>query len=319
MLSVNTNNLCQEALVSLDCKDGQLPTIYEYKKAEAVTLQSAMTGYFPLVVPDSFMIIAHRGASGYTADHTEESFLHAKALGAKYVEVDAQIAADGIVVLCHDEDLTQYGYKGKIESLSYDGHLSKLDMGTWRGFGVQGQYMLRLEDLFSKHGRDFAFHIELKSNQPELPKAVIELIYKHGLQEKAVLTSQWINLLEQAREVDPDIPRALLCRYLDSTAVADAKTLGCAQVCPRADLITPQIVEIVKNNGMQVRAWGVSWLTGDLAQILWRANRVIESGCIGTTINEPDLLIHSSVAAKNQHHHWPITLNMSNKSKLSVR
>ncbi|MCO6432654.1 MAG: glycerophosphodiester phosphodiesterase [Deltaproteobacteria bacterium] len=304
----NTSNA--SILEHLTCRDGRLPTTLDYKQVEKFTLGERMAGSFPLVVPDSFMIIAHRGASGYSADQTAESFLRAKALGAGHVEIDAQVAADGVVVLCHDEHLKHYGYEGEIKALSYEDVLSRCDMGVWRGFGRQEQNMLCLEDLFLRHGRDFVFHIELKSNQPELPEAVIDLVRKHGLRDQVVLTSQWINLLDAARKIDESLPRAFLCRYLDQAMLEQAKNVGCSQVCPRADLLSPEIVGIVKDNGMDVRAWGVSWLSDDPAVTLWRTSRVIQSGCVGTTINEPDFLIHARVAARQKHEIWPVTLDM---------
>lgn len=48
------------------------------------------------------ILVAHRGASAYTPEHTLESYQLALKQGADYVEQDLQITRDGILVCLHD-------------------------------------------------------------------------------------------------------------------------------------------------------------------------------------------------------------------------
>ena len=50
----------------------------------------------------SFMVIAHRGASGYLPEHTLEGAAMAHAMGAEYIELDVVLTADDHLVVLHD-------------------------------------------------------------------------------------------------------------------------------------------------------------------------------------------------------------------------
>lgn len=49
-----------------------------------------------------FIVIAHRGASGYLPEHTLEAAAMAHALGADYIEQDAVLTRDGQLIVLHD-------------------------------------------------------------------------------------------------------------------------------------------------------------------------------------------------------------------------
>lgn len=48
------------------------------------------------------IVIAHRGASGYVAEHTNESVAFAHALGADFIEPDVVLSKDGVPIVLHD-------------------------------------------------------------------------------------------------------------------------------------------------------------------------------------------------------------------------
>ena len=49
--------------------------------------------------------MAHRGASAAAPENTVEAFRLARELGADWVELDARLSADGVVVVHHDAHL----------------------------------------------------------------------------------------------------------------------------------------------------------------------------------------------------------------------
>ena len=58
--------------------------------------------------PDDFpAIVAHRGASSTHPENTLPSFEAALALGAKVIELDARLTADGVAVVMHDPDVSR--------------------------------------------------------------------------------------------------------------------------------------------------------------------------------------------------------------------
>jgi glycerophosphoryl diester phosphodiesterase len=222
------------------------------------------------------------------------SFDLAKKLGARHVEIDTQLSKDGEIVLCHDETLRAYGHTGRIRDLPYHGSLEHLDMGSHKDPKFSDARMMRLDDLLQEYGRAFRYHVELKSGQAELPAAVLKVISNYKMEDNVVFTSGRPTMLQAAKDLAPDIPRAYLARYADERVLRIAARLEVEQLCPRADLITPELVATWKNVVPMVRAWGVSWLTKDLGQYRWRVEQVVRSGSDGTTIDHPDYLVHSS-------------------------
>lgn len=278
-------------------KELNIPSTPEFRALETTSLRSALLKPFPVEVPNNFLIIAHRGASGYAPDHSRLAFDIARNLGARHVEIDTQLSKDGEVVLCHDETLKAYGHQGRIRDLPYHGYLEHLDMGSHKDPKFADARMMRLEDLFREYGRAFRYHVELKSGQADLPAAVVKVIEKYNMEDNVVFTSGRPTMLQGVKELAPEIPRAYLVRYADERVLRIAARLEVQQLCPRADLITPELVSKWREVAPIIRAWGVSWLTKDAAQYRWRVEQVIRSGCDGTTIDHPDHLVPVSNAA----------------------
>ena len=64
---------------------------------------------------------------------------------------------------------------------------------------------------------------------------------------------------------------------------AQAHALACAQLCPHALQITPELVQCLHAEGFRVRAWGVAH------DALMR--QVVEAGADGMTVHFPDRLL----------------------------
>ena len=59
-----------------------------------------------LVPPDTVLVIAHRGASGYRPEHTLEAYALAVEMGADVIEPDLVFTRDGVLVARHENDVT---------------------------------------------------------------------------------------------------------------------------------------------------------------------------------------------------------------------
>ncbi len=60
----------------------------------------------PLLASDpDFMVIAHRGASGYRPEHTLEAYTLAVEMGADYIEPDLVSTRDGVLVARHENEI----------------------------------------------------------------------------------------------------------------------------------------------------------------------------------------------------------------------
>ena len=67
-------------------------------------------------------VVCQTGGAGERIESTLSAFRHAYSQGTEMFEVDAQMTADGHVVICHDDDLKRLtGIEGKISETNYAG------------------------------------------------------------------------------------------------------------------------------------------------------------------------------------------------------
>jgi len=112
------------------------------------------------------------------------------------------------------------------------------------------------------------------------------MVRAYGMTDRVTITSFQKERLEEVRAYAPELPTGWLVpggrRAWDETCVQQAQALGLTQLCPRADLVTPALVEQLHRAGLVVRAWGVGTIE------LMR--QVVDAGADGMTINFPDQL-----------------------------
>ena len=89
--------------------------------------------------------------------------------------------------------------------------------------------------------------------------------------------------LQTMRAYAPELPTGWLVGEISDAVIAQAHALGCVQLCPRAPLVTPELVQRLHAEGFRVRAWGVAH------EALMR--QVVEAGADGMTVNFPDKLL----------------------------
>jgi len=240
----------------------------------------------PIDVPRGFRVIAHRGASGYAPENTRAAFALAREMGVSDVELDVQLATDGVVVVCHDRTLARYGGGDRtVESLS-SRELLALDMGSWFSPAeFAGERMPTFRSLLEEFNDAFTYHVEIKGSAAGLTERTLEDITASGLNGRCVLTSFSGERLDEARALAPAMRRGWLVDALDAERLAAARGMGLAQICPRADAVDAESVRRARSVCDEVRAWGVS---GERERVLELVRRVVSAGCDGMTINWPD-------------------------------
>ena len=73
-------------------------------------------------------VIAHRGLAVRSAENTLDAFRAALQAGADIIETDVHASADGVAVICHDDDLTRIaGIERPVEQLTW-ARLSELEL-----------------------------------------------------------------------------------------------------------------------------------------------------------------------------------------------
>lgn len=246
----------------------------------------------PITVPANFRIIAHRGASAYTPENTAAAFKLAADMGAREFETDVRLTADGIVVLMHDGSLKRFGHGAVTVEESQSEELNALDMGSWFSpFLFAGEKMLTLEELFSTHGDKITYHLEIKKKTEGLPEKVLRAIRKFDLEESCIITSFSFDALSSMRALTGDLCLGWLVKHVDEQVCENAAGLGLFQLCPKAEIVTPELVEVCRKTVQEVRAWGIS---GKPQEIIELIRQVVRGGCDGMTINWPDWVVHPS-------------------------
>jgi glycerophosphoryl diester phosphodiesterase len=236
-----------------------------------------------LLSPHDFLIIAHRGASSYAPENTMAAFDLALQMGASHLELDVHLTHDDHLVVIHDDtvDRTTNG-TGAVASQTLAA-LQTLDAGAWFGEAFAGARIPTLADVLTCYQGRAHLHIELKGHTVHLPQRTVDLVRAHGMAQHVTFTSFQHTHLQTMRAYAPELPTGWLVGAISDAVIAQAHALGCTQLCPRAPLVTPEIVQRLHAEGFRVRAWGVTH------EALMR--QVVETGANGMTVNFPDKLL----------------------------
>lgn len=237
----------------------------------------------------SFLNIAHRGASSYAPENTFAAYDKALALGTNHIELDVHFTNDDHVIVIHDDtvDRTTNGSGLVVEHTLAE--LRALDAGSWFGLQYVGEKIRTLGEVLEHYKGRHHFHIEIKADcSPGLPSRVMDLVRGYGVANDTTITSLCKSSVDESRAYAPEMPTGWLVtegrgsQWEDSIANQALKS-GFTQICPRADILTPQLVEMLHSKGFFIRCHGIT------NEGLMR--HVVECGADGMTINFPDKLI----------------------------
>ena len=244
--------------------------------------------------PQDLLVIAHRGASSYAPENTIAAFDLALQMGARHLELDVHLTRDDYLVVIHDNtvDRTTNG-TGPVAGQTLAA-LQGLDAGAWFGEAFAGARIPALAEVLTRYQGRAHLHIELKGLTTHLPQRTVDLVQAHGMAQHVTFTSFQHTHLQTMRAYAPELPTGWLVREINEAVIARAHALGCAQLCPRASQVTPELVQRLHAEGFRVRAWGVA------SDALMR--QVVEAGADGMTVNFPDRLLaymagHDSLSA----------------------
>ena len=221
-----------------------------------------------------FLIIAHRGASGYAPENTLAAFAKAVELGAVSVEFDVQKTRDGELVVIHDTNLARLGgLRKSVGKLAWK-DLSTLDVGAWFDSKFRGQTVPTLVDTLDalEEGRkDVEIQLEIKHGlRPYrgIERRVVDLLRSWpGGYGKVVLSSFRHKTLWKVRELLPDARLGYLAGATRlKAAVREASRLGCESVHQSHRRVNRAWVDAVHAAGMKLLVYTVN-TKKDLEQI----------------------------------------------------
>ncbi|MBX6320365.1 MAG: glycerophosphodiester phosphodiesterase [Rhodospirillaceae bacterium] len=214
--------------------------------------------------PDLPQVIGHRGAAAEAPENTLEGFREAARQGARAVEFDAKLTADGVVILMHDETLerTTNGRGAVAETPA--AAIARLDAGAWFGPDWAGARVPTLEEALHLLARlDLYPNIEIKpcpGREAETARAVVETVrcaWPPG-RPAPLLSSFAEESLRAAGALAPDLPRGLLVEGVPEDWRAKAESLGCVSLhCAQEDM-SPVWAAAVRQAGLRLAVYTVN-------------------------------------------------------------
>lgn len=183
------------------------------------------------------LLIAHRGASAQQPENTIAAFRAARALGARWVELDVRCTLDGELAVHHDEMLADGSPVASVRaaSLPPDVPLLAAALDACEGMGV---------------------NVEVK---PQERADVVELVVAEvRAWGGEVLVSSFDHALaDRVRAMAPEVPTALLVAGGPFEAATSAAAAGHAALNPWDGLVDERLVGHCHDLGLEVNVWTV--------------------------------------------------------------
>lgn len=215
-------------------------------------------------------LVAHRGYSGIAPENTLAAFAEALDRGYRHIEFDVQLTKDGVPVIIHDVtlDRTTNG-SGAIKDYTID-EIKKLDAGSWFDARFKDQSVPSLLEVLIMLRNQAHIHIELKSNEPELPTKVAELLEDTGWLKAKKLTgfvtkmrgpevmisSSDRTLILRSQQLLPlPVVHELIVEKVTDESLEWAASNGLYSYHPDANDVTPDLIKKGKKLHLHIGAW----------------------------------------------------------------
>ncbi len=226
-------------------------------------------------------VIGHRGAAGTAPENTLAGFREAAQLGARWVEFDVHLSADGVPVLMHDDtiDRTTDG-EGPVGGRNLD-DLRMLDAGRWFDDRHAGEPIPALEEVIALLASlGLGADVEIK------PSPGREAATGHAVGR--MLRDAWPSTLPPpivssfaepslaaAREAAPGIARGLLIPSLTGNWRESMRALGCATLHCGHRRLNRADIELVRRAGYPLLAYTVNGRNRAETLLGWGAVSII--------------------------------------------
>lgn len=208
-------------------------------------------------------VIAHRGASGSAPENTLAAIQRAAQLGARAVEIDVMLSADGRPVIIHDSDLARTtNTKGPVAGASL-AEIQALDAGSWFAPEFAGERVPTLDDALDLiAARGMALNLEIKPTRgkagetAEVAAQVLAQRWPDGM--PLLVSSSSETALGAMRRALPDLPLGLISRAVPGDWRRRLEGLGCVSLHAAHERISPAAAGRIREAGFGLLAYTVN-------------------------------------------------------------
>jgi glycerophosphoryl diester phosphodiesterase len=158
------------------------------------------------------MALARQGGGGEETENSTAAFINARRLGYRYLDIDLQVNADGVLVAHHDHSLER---PTKLTGTVYERTWDELLEARL----PNGEPLARFDELIEAHPVAF-WNIEVKSE--EATKPVVNMVHRRGIDQRVCLNSFSDMRMRKIRKAAAGLTPAYSTQYSTSTVHVDS-------------------------------------------------------------------------------------------------
>jgi len=215
------------------------------------------------------LVIAHRGASARELENSLAAFRAAAALGADAVELDVHAAADGTIVVHHDDAIAGRG----IPQLAAK-QLADLRLANGEGIPTLAQ---TLEAI----GPRLQVFVEVKSLPPRFDDRLLDALRRGPNPDAYAVHAFDHRIVQRLGARSPALRRGVLSASYPVRPLVALEDAGATVLWQERTLVDRPLVEALHGAAMQIIVWTVDD-PADMAQLL-------ALGVDGICTNRPEI------------------------------
>ncbi len=242
----------------------------------------ALVAAHPYLDAEHPIAIAHRGGAREAPENTIEAFQAAHDLGFRYIETDAQLTADGVVIAFHDSVIDRVSERsGKMRDWEWD---------QLRDVPINGGGRLSTIDELLNQFPGTRFNLDAKSDEVLGP--LLRLIEQADAFDRVCIGSFSGRRLQRARDAHGDRlctsygPGAIVNLVARSRGISRPVGPGRAVQAPASlrgvPVINQRFIEQAHDDGVVVHAWTID----DPDEM----HRLLDLGVDGIMTDRPSVL-----------------------------
>lgn len=240
-----------------------------FNKRRGLVIFVAVIGIFGTVLVNAFVqssiiylpwdveVAAHKGDGFDSPENSISAVESAIAKGVKIVEIDVTLTKDNVLVLNHDQDLTQYtNLPDKIRNLTYD-EIKDVDIGSYFAEEYAGETIPTLDEVLALTSTtNTKVIIDVKTDNDEAIYAdlIAKLVEKYETEELTIVQSFNQQLLKAMRERKEEIKLSQIL-YLYAGKLSN---LDVDFYTVRETMLTKRFVKHAQSKNRGVWVWTVN-------------------------------------------------------------